>query len=186
MPTCGWLDLHLATTKFVQETAAAGSEGMHDPYPDILFHNEGNGRFIEVTPTSWERNGRPTMGSAYADYDRDGFVDIVATRWNEGVQLYRNTGLWGGDNRSLTVRLEGDGRHVNRDAAGARVYLTRDDGQVLMREVKLGSSLGAGNDAAVRFGLGRARITDLEIVWPDGTRQFVEPPEAPFLVVVYE
>ncbi len=182
----GWLDLHLATTKFVQETAAAGPEGMHDPYPDILFHNEGNGRFIEVTPTSWERNGRPTMGSAYADYDRDGFVDVVATRWNEGLQLYRNTGLWGGDNRSLTVRLEGDGLHVNRDAAGARVYLTRDDGQVLMREVKLGSSLGAGNDTAVRFGLGRSRITSLEIAWPDGTRQSIEPPESPFLVVAYK
>ena len=113
----GWLDLHLATTKFVQETAAAGPEGMHDPYPDILFHNEGNGRFIEVTPTSWERNGRPTMGSAYADYDRDGLVDVVATRWNEGLQLYRNTGLWSGDNRSLTVRLAG-ARHVTgvRDA----------------------------------------------------------------------
>ena len=171
----GWLDLHLATTKFVQETAATGPEGMHDPYPNILFHNEGNGRFIEVTPTSWERNGRPTMGSAYADYDRDGFVDIVATRWNEGLQLYRNTGLWGGNNRSLTVRLEGDGLHVNRD-----------DGQVLMPEVKLGSSLGTGNGTAVRFGLGRARITDLEIVWPNGARQFVEPPESPFLVVTYD
>ncbi|MCY4519709.1 MAG: ASPIC/UnbV domain-containing protein [Caldilineaceae bacterium] len=154
----GWLNLHLATTKFVQETAAADHEGMHDPYADILFHNEDNGRF----------------------------VDVVGTRWNEGLQLYRNTGPWGSDNRSLTIRLEGDGRHVNRDAAGARVYLTRDDGQVLMREVRLGSSLGAGNDAAVHFGLGRSRITDLEIVWPDGTRQVVEPPESQFLIVAYD
>ena len=35
-----------------------------------------------------------------------------------------------------------------------------------MREVKLGSSLGAGNDTAVHFGLGRSRITGLEIVCP--------------------
>ena len=184
----GWLDLHLATTKFTQITAAAGPEGMHDPYTDFLFHNEGNGTFIDVTPTSWQRNGKATMGSAYADFDQDGFVDLLLTSWNEGLQLYRNTALWGDRNRSLWIRLQGDGQQVSRDAAGARVYLRRDDGLVLMREVKLGSSLGAGNDPALHFGLGQAQAVGLTVHWPTGKVQQVEPPtpETSILTIAFE
>jgi len=183
----GWLDLHLATTKFTQLTAEAGPEGMHDPYTDFLFHNEGNGNFIDVTPTSWQRNGKAAMGSAYADFDQDGFVDLLLTNWNDGPQLYRNTALWGAENRSLWIRLQGDGRRVNRDAAGARVYLQRADGLTLMREVKLGSSLGAGNDPALHFGLGRSRVVGLTVRWPTGMVQQVQPPapEIGMLVIEY-
>ena len=172
----GWLDLHLAATMFKQETAEAGPEGMHDPYQDFLFHNEGNGAFIDATPTSWIRNGHATMGSAYADFDQDGFVDLVVTAWNEGPRLYRNTALWGRRNRALTIRLQGDGVHVSRDAAGARAYLERDDGLRLMQELRLGSSLGAGNDPALRFGLGAAGVAALAIRWPTGEIQAVTPP----------
>lgn len=93
----------------------------------------------------WIRNGRATMGSAYADCDQDGFVDLVVTAWNEGPRLYRNT--------ALTLRLQGAGVHVSRDAVGARAYLERDDGLRLMQELRLGSSLGPGNESALRFGL---------------------------------
>ncbi len=182
----GWLDLHLATTQFVQITAASGPEGMHDPYTDFLFHNEGNGTFIDVTPTSWQRNGKATMGSAYADYDQDGFVDILLTSWNDGPQLYRNTALWGDQNRALWVRLQGDGQQVSRDAAGARVYLERDDGIILMREVKLGSSLGAGNDPALHFGLGTAGIVRLTVQWPTGFIQEIASPDIGTGILVIE
>lgn len=184
----GWLDLHLATTKFTQITAAAGPEGMHDPYPDRLFHNEGNGTFVDITPTSWERVGEPTMGSAYADFDQDGWMDVVLTRWNGGPQLFRNTGRWGQDNGYLAVRLRGDGQAVNRDAAGARVILMRDDGITLMREVKLGSSLGAGNDPTLHFGLGQAQIVSLTVEWPDGTRETLTAPvsTSDVLTIAYE
>ena len=160
---------------------------MHDPYTDFLFHNEGNGTFVEVTPTSWQRNGKATMGSAYADYDQDGFMDLLLTGWNEGPLLYRNTALWGNGNRALQIRLQGDGRQVNRDAAGARVYLQRDDGLTLMREVKLGSSLGAGNDPALHFGLGQTRIVSLTMHWPTGSVQQIEPPtpETGILAIVF-
>ena len=47
------------------------------------------------------------MGIAYADYDRDGFVDFVVGNFDVGFVLYRNAGLAGAGNHWLTVRHEG-------------------------------------------------------------------------------
>src|SRR6185503_20036437 len=69
-----------------------------------------------------------------------------------------------------TIRLAGGGP-VNRDAVGTRVYLTTSDGRTQMQEVINGSSLGAGNDLALHFGLGPATIDKVTVVWPDGLTQ---------------
>jgi hypothetical protein len=37
-----------------------------------------------------------------------------------------------------------------------------------MQEVTSGSSLGAGNDLALHFGLGQATVEKARIIWPDG------------------
>ena len=53
-------------------------------------------------------------------------------------------------------------------------YVTTSSGLVMMQEVKSGSSLGAGNDTALHFGLGTDTIDSIEILWTDGTRQMFE------------
>ena len=84
--------------------------------------------------------------------------------------LYRNTGAEGKGNNWINIRLTGGG-DINRDAIGARVYLRTDDGRTLLQEVKCGSSLGAGNDTALHFGLGKARISEVQIRWPNGVEE---------------
>jgi hypothetical protein len=166
----GWLDLYLTTTGFVQYVASHPPEGMHFGHPDYLFRNNGDGSFSDTTPVSWAKSPAPTMGFAYADYDQDGRMDFVVGQWNEGYMLYRNTDLTGADNHWLTIRLVGGGP-INRDAVGARVYLTTSDGRTLMQDVICGSSLGAGNDTALHFGLGQATVDQVKVVWPDGLNQ---------------
>ena len=166
----GWLDLYLATTQFVQaDPSIAGiPEDFHDSSPDYLFHNNGDGTFTPVTGASWQQTDYPTKGFAYGDYDNDGWLDFVIGNWNQGYRLFRNTG--GNGNHWLSVRLAGRGP-VNRDAVGARVIVTTDDGRQQMQEVKIGSSLGAGNDTALHFGLGTATSADVTVRWPDGRQQ---------------
>ena len=166
----GWLDLFLATTELVRtfDEAAPEAEGMLFPNPNVLFENRGDGTFVEVTPPSWRQRPEPSMGVAYADYDHDGLIDFVVGNFDRGYRLYRNAGLAGADNHWLTVRLEGR-PPVNRDAIGARVFVTTSDGLTRMQEVKSGSSLGAGNDTALHFGLGEATISAVRVLWPDGT-----------------
>jgi hypothetical protein len=165
----GWQDLYLATTGFVQPTLDEPPQGMHFGYTDYLFENDGAGAFVDVTPPTWSQEPTPGMGLAYADYDNDGWVDYVLGNWNQGYALYRNRGAaTNTDQNWLTIRLEGGGA-INRDAVGARVYLKSSDGQVQMQEVKCGSSLGAGHDMALHFGLGQAGVEQVVVLWPDGT-----------------
>ncbi len=136
----------------------------------MLFRNLGDGTFLDVTPASWRERPRPSLGVAYADYDNDGFVDFVVGNFSLGYTLHWNAGLVGADNHWLTVRLEGR-PPVNRDAISARVFVTTADGMTRMREVKSGSSLGAGNDTALHFGLGASEVALVRVVWPNGAEE---------------
>ena len=131
-----------------------------------------DGTFEDVTPVGWLEDIHPNMGFAYADYDKDGKVDYALGRWNEGYALFHNETE--GQSDWLRLRLSGGGP-VNRDAIGARVYLTLSDGRTLMQEVKSGSSLGAGNALTLYFGLGSAeRADEIRVVWPDGRETVYE------------
>ena len=168
----GWLDLFLASTELIWAQDLQRPEGMLFPYPNPLFQNRGDGTFLDVTPTSWQQQPKPSMGVAYADYDRDGLVDFVVGNFGQGYILYRNAGLAGAENHWLTIRLEGRAP-INLDAIHARVFVTTEDGLTRMQEVKSGSSLGAGNDTALHFGLGGSTSATVRVVWPDGTEDVV-------------
>ena len=167
----GWRDLFLAATTVKPRALEPGAlMDMLFKRQNYLYHNQQDGSFQDVTPETWQEQPRPTMGAAYADYDRDGWLDFIVTEWNEGFTLYRNQGAEGTGHHWLTVRLIG-GQGVNRDAIGARVTVATEGGPVQMQEVKSGSSLGAGNELSLHFGLGSAPQATVTIVWPDG---FVE------------
>lgn len=59
----------------------------------VLFHNEGNGRFRDVSPESGIASLKSkALGVAFNDYDEDGFTDIFVA--NDGMEqfLFRNKG----------------------------------------------------------------------------------------------
>ena len=162
-----WLDLYLTATEFIQFDIHSGPEGMMFAYREFLFRNRGDGSFADATPSKWIDEAAPSMGLAYADYDKDGWLDFVLGNWNQGYALYKNTGAARHDRNWINVRLRGGG-DINRDAIGARVYLSTQGGRALMQEVKSGSSLGAGNDTALHFGLAQDSIRELRVRWPNG------------------
>ncbi|MEZ4616755.1 MAG: FG-GAP-like repeat-containing protein [Caldilineaceae bacterium] len=173
----GWLDLFMATTEFRRSDPNQPPDGMHFGHPNLLYHNtgknDGNGEagapaFTNVTPATWYEVPRSSMGIAYADYDHDGRIDFVTGDWNQGYVLYRNVSKAGAEHNWFAAHLVGDGP-VNRDAAGARLYLTDSNGKTQLREVRIGSSLGAGEETDLYFGLGTATIAEASVVWPDGT-----------------
>ena len=135
-----------------------------NPRADALFRNNGEYKFEDVSAGSGIDEALPTLGVAYADYDNDGDLDLVTGNWNSGYRLYQNQG---GRNRWLSVDLRGSG-DVNRDAVGARVYLTTPDGMTQMQAVGIGAGLGGNNQLALHFGLGAASSADLRIIWSNG------------------
>ena len=55
-----------------------------------LFHNEGRGRFADVTARSGLSNTAFSVSAAWLDYDRDGLVDLFIgnyVRWSPGAEV---------------------------------------------------------------------------------------------------
>ena len=135
-----------------------------------LFRNDGTGVFSDIGHASGADDPGPSVGVDAADYDNDGWVDLVVGNYDRGYRLFHNTALTGDANRWLALTLVGGGP-VNRDAVGARAIVTTSDGRVQMQDVHNGSSVGGGSTLTLHFGLGEAEIEAVEIVWPDGSSQ---------------
>ncbi len=72
--------------------AGAGS-GEPDPRNRCrLYHNEGNGRFVDVASRAGVVNERWAKGSAWGDYDNDGRIDLFVSNMDGPPRLYRNLG----------------------------------------------------------------------------------------------
>lgn len=98
-------------------------------------------------------------GSAIADYDNDGDLDIAVATIGQPLRLLQNdgpTGNW------LAVQLVGE-------SAGAVITAILPNGLTLQRELHTGSSYLSAEDPRCHLGLGAApRIAELIIRWPDG------------------
>jgi len=103
-------------------------------------------------------------GLCYADFDRDGDLDILLTTNNGPAVLLRNDILSG--NKSIRFHLVGT--KSNRDAIGAVVRVFYE-GSSQSRMVKSGSSYLSQSELAVTFGVGRRDAIDRVVIdWPSG------------------
>jgi hypothetical protein len=161
----GWLDFAVANGH-IDETVRNIRGNVGYAQPPQLFLNRGKGMFREVAAEVGADFDRPRVGRglAYADFDRDGDLDLLITTNNGPAYLYRNDQLSG--NRSIRFRLVGT--KSNRDGIGAivRVFV---GGSIQSRLVKGGSSYLSQSELPLTFGLEkRDRIDRVVIDWPSG------------------
>ena len=126
----------------------------------VLLRNDGNWRFSDVTAESGLAAMPPTYGAAWADFDRDGDLDLCT-----GGRLYVNQAA---GNHWLRIALRGDGVAVSLDAYGAQARIPLGE-TVLTRQVEAGTGQANQNEKMVHFGLGTedGPVT-VEIDWPGG------------------
>jgi len=164
----GYLDI-LAANGHIEEEIGRVQPKVQYAEPPLLFRNLGQRRFENVTAQMGAGFNRPIVarGAAYADYDRDGDLDVVITTNHGPAYLFRNDG--GNRNHWLTVRLVG--RKSNRDGIGAIVRVTSKSG-TQRNMVRSGSSYCSQSDLALTFGLGQdPDVQSVEIDWPSGVQQ---------------
>jgi len=148
------------------------TDGTMTNKPVILYRNNGEGTFTDVTSASlfsgelYFVRTTPNVG----DYNNDGFLDIFIApdggpppNGKKPLVLYQNNK---NENHWLTIRLVGT--TSNRDAIGARVTLEAG-GETQFREQNGGFHNIGQNDSRLHFGLGAFQAIDrVTVNWPSG------------------
>jgi hypothetical protein len=172
----GRLDLFLANGAV---NIIEAERGEQVPYRQRsqLFHNEGGGRFREVSAEAGAFFDRLMVarGVAFGDLDNDGDVDMVVTTNNgPAIVLLNQTcapGRPAPDGRhwiEIALRSQ-DGRRM---ITGARVGVVRDGQPTLWRRARTDGSYLSASDGRVHAGLGdHPRIDRIVVQWPDGVTE---------------
>lgn len=142
--------------------------------PAQIFHNDGNGKFQDVTAKLGGALQQPVVGrgAAYLDYDNDGDLDLLIMDNRGSARLLRNDN--GNQNDVLRVRTVGT--KSNHDGIGAKVAVSSNTGQHLFAMVKTGSSYLSQSELPLTFGLGKpgsVKSMSLEVTWPSGRKDSI-------------
>jgi len=137
--------------------------------PNQVFLNEGGGRFVNVSEDAGPGKTQPALhrGAVFADFDRDGRIDIAVSALNQPIELWWNRSPSPG-RHWLQLRLQG--RSSNRSAIGAVVHCTTASGSQ-SRTVTSSVGYASSSDLTVHFGVGPAESAVIEIHWPSGVVQ---------------
>ena len=174
----GWPDLLLANGHVYPEVDSQHL-GSNFREPKILYHNNGNGTFADISAgagpgVTAESSSR---GLAVGDLWNDGRMSAVISNMNAPPMLLVNDARNG--NHWIALKTVGmsfsssasQKYKSNRDGIGAKIS-AKVGGRILVDEVRSGSSYISNSDMRVHFGLGAAsRVDWVEVRWPSG---FVE------------
>ena len=76
----GYLDLYIAD----------GVIG--DGAANVLYRNNGDGTFTNIAEIAGVANTGNSLGTAWGDYDKDGYIDLHVVNFGQSNVLYRNNG----------------------------------------------------------------------------------------------
>lgn len=139
--------------------------------PSAIFRNNGDGTFDKVTTGSIATDPQgEAYGSAWGDYDHNGFMDLFIPNQVGPHRLYRNNG-----NGNAWIQFRLVGTASNRAGIGAKVRVNAAiNGKSLwqLRELVPSEGLDGPGTLHAEFGLGDARSVDtLRVEWPSGAVQ---------------
>ncbi|MCK5353309.1 CRTAC1 family protein, partial [bacterium] len=132
-----------------------------------LYLNDGSGVFTDVAdqnPALKNETVR-TKGTAFADIDNDGDLDLYVVNWGVSNRLYRNDQ---NDGRFLKISLRGT--VSNADAVGARVSVSRAGKLVGVQEVRTLTGFCSQAPLDLHFGLPAEGAYQVDVVFPSGLK----------------
>lgn len=167
----GWPDLILVNGHVYPEVNKYHL-GSNYQEPRILYHNNGNATFTDISADSGPgiTTAASSRGLAVGDLWNDGRLSVVITNMNGKNSLLVNDVRY--QNHWVAFKLVGT--RSNRDGIGARITLKAGK-RTWVDEVRSGSSYDSNSDMRVHFGLGTiTKIDTVQIRWPSGVIELFE------------
>ena len=161
----GWPDLLLVNGHVYPEVDKQRLGSSYQE-PKILYHNNGNGTFTDISANAGSAITAATSarGLAVGDLWNDGHLSAVISNMNAHPSLLVNQIK--SPNHWIAFRIIGT--KSNRDGIGARISL-QAGGRVRVDEVRSGSSYSSNSDMRIHFGLGATEKIDfVQVRWPTG------------------
>lgn len=141
--------------------------------PNFAFQNKGDLTFADRSKEWGLDDMAYSNGSAYADLDNDGDLDLITNNINEAAGIFKNLSADAKQKKTLTIKLEGEGK--NRFGIGAKVIVkTTTVGKKNTQTAELNPTRGwlSSVDPRLFFGIGSAKQVDtLTVIWGDGRFQ---------------
>ena len=137
--------------------------------PNYLLRNNGRGKFSDVSREAGSGLAivESSRGAGFDDLDNDGDIDVVILNSNAPPSLLRNDSK----NTNHWLKLSLQGKTSNRNAVGAKVFLTVG-GKIMFDETHRGRGYQGHFGSLVSFGLGAAdQVEEIEIIWPTGAKE---------------
>ncbi|MGE4133352.1 MAG: FG-GAP-like repeat-containing protein [Bdellovibrionales bacterium] len=161
----GWQDIY----------SANGALRYVDFTSNVFLHNQqGKGFRAEQTKYGLE-DFVDTTSVVFADFDRDGDLDIVANGMLSPMRFFLNDIA-----KNQFVSFELLDEKANRSCLGCRIiirYREGDEDRQQMREVKMGGGYASYDPAEANFGVGSAgQLDSIEILWSTGESSTINQP----------
>jgi enediyne biosynthesis protein E4 len=131
--------------------------------PNNLLLQKPGGTFLESGAEAGVASLAKGRGAALADFNLDGWLDLVVVNNGAKAQLWQNKGS--GSGRFAMVMLAQEA--PNRNAIGARLE-TRIGDKIDSREITIGGGHAGGQAGWIHIGLGESDAADIRVIWPGG------------------
>jgi enediyne biosynthesis protein E4 len=172
----GWKDLFTANSD-VNDLIDL-FQSTHYKQANTLLANLQDGTFQDVSAEAGFTLSRAHRGSAFADFNNDGRIDIAVSALGEPAELWQN--ISPEVNHWLMLRLIGS--RSNRDGIGAIIRLGNQS-----NHVTTAVGYASSSPAMVHFGTGKVvKIEQIEIRWPSGIVQVLRNVVANQVLEVHE
>ncbi len=139
--------------------------------PNKFFLNKGNLQFSDMDGLIDKDQPTYSNGAVYADFDKDGDLDIIVNNIDQAAMVYKNKSNESKQKSFVDIVLIGSEK--NRNAIGSKIILFANNG-ISTYEKNPVRGFQSSMEGPLHIGLNKIKIDSAFLIWPDNTFQPIQ------------